>query len=81
MKNPLKNIFDCSFTYAVTPCLFSQEFKRVKDEEGRKEELAVVDRLLEEDLRNNSVWNHRWFVVHSGLGAETLTDEARDLPS
>lgn len=27
------------------------------------EELGEVERLLEEDVRNNSAWNHRWYVV------------------
>ncbi len=45
-------------------------------EEGRKSELAAVEGLLQEDLRNNSVWNHRWFVLHSPLAAgESLSDE------
>ena len=26
-------------------------------------ELAYVNQLLAEDVRNNSAWNHRWFVV------------------
>ncbi|PWN54443.1 protein prenylyltransferase [Violaceomyces palustris] len=26
-------------------------------------ELEYVDRLLDEDIRNNSAWNHRWFVI------------------
>lgn len=28
-------------------------------------ELPYIDSLLAEDIRNNSVWNHRWFVVFS----------------
>lgn len=47
-------------------------------EEGRNFELSVVDGLLQEDLRNNSAWNHRWFVLHSSLGSrETLPEEVR----
>lgn len=47
-------------------------------EEGRKFELSVVDGLLQQDLRNNSAWNHRWFVLHSPLAAaETLSEEVR----
>lgn len=26
-------------------------------------EMEFVDRLLEDDVRNNSVWNHRYYVV------------------
>ena len=33
-------------------------------------ELDFVDRLLMEDLRNNSAWNHRWFVVKSTTGMQ-----------
>ena len=47
-------------------------------EEGQKFELSVVDGLLQEDLRNNSAWNHRWFVLHSSLASgETLPEEVR----
>ena len=28
-----------------------------------QDELGYVDRLLEEDIRNNSAWNQRFFVV------------------
>jgi len=31
-------------------------------------ELDYVDMLLEEDLRNNSAWNQRYFVVASTTG-------------
>lgn len=31
-----------------------------------KEEIDYVDQLLNEDIRNNSAWNQRWFVVHRG---------------
>ncbi|KAF3929026.1 hypothetical protein ABW20_dc0101664 [Dactylellina cionopaga] len=34
------------------------------------EELAMTARLLEEDVRNNSAWNHRYFVVFGKLGTE-----------
>ena len=27
-------------------------------------ELEYVESLLELDVRNNSAWNHRWFVIH-----------------
>lgn len=47
-------------------------------EKGRRLELSTVDRLLEQDLRNNSAWNHRWFVIHSTLGPnESLSNEVR----
>jgi protein farnesyltransferase/geranylgeranyltransferase type-1 subunit alpha len=28
------------------------------------QELKFVDRLLEEDVRNNSAWNQRYFSIH-----------------
>lgn len=31
-------------------------------------EEAYVDQLLQEDVRNNSAWNHRWFVNFSRFG-------------
>lgn len=47
-------------------------------QEGRNSELSVVDALLQQDLRNNSAWNHRWFVMHSPLGPKgLLSDEVR----
>ncbi len=27
--------------------------------------MMFVESLLEADIRNNSAWNHRWFVVHN----------------
>ncbi|CAM9168866.1 unnamed protein product [Hapterophycus canaliculatus] len=51
-------------------------------QDGRNSELSAVDSLLKEDLRNNSAWNHRWFVVHSSLGpGGGLSDEASVLRS
>ncbi|KAI5474636.1 protein farnesyltransferase/geranylgeranyltransferase type-1 subunit alpha [Pseudohyphozyma bogoriensis] len=38
-------------------------------EEVWKGEIEYVDRLLEEDVRNNSAWNHRYFVAFES-GAE-----------
>lgn len=31
-------------------------------------ELEFVDKLLREDLRNNSAWNHRCFVITNTTG-------------
>jgi protein farnesyltransferase/geranylgeranyltransferase type-1 subunit alpha len=28
-------------------------------------ELVWVEQVIEEDIRNNSVWNYRWYIVHS----------------
>ena len=32
------------------------------------EELHYVDRLIQEDLRNNSAWNQRYFIVSNTTG-------------
>lgn len=62
----------------VKNTFFFQEFRMLDTEKGRQLELSTVDRLLEQDLRNNSAWNHRWFVIHSTLGPnESLPDEVR----
>lgn len=28
-------------------------------------EVAFVDKMLDEDVRNNSAWNHRYFIIHT----------------
>jgi protein farnesyltransferase/geranylgeranyltransferase type-1 subunit alpha len=39
-------------------------------------ELAFIDRLLSADVRNNSAWNQRYFVLkHLGLTPETVQRE------
>jgi protein farnesyltransferase/geranylgeranyltransferase type-1 subunit alpha len=45
-------------------------------------ELFFVDRLLKEDLRNNSAWNHRHFVISNTTGMRpSLGDsQPRSLP-
>lgn len=43
--------------------------KRFSQWEG---ELLFVDRLLREDLRNNSAWNHRHFVIRNTTGMRCL---------
>lgn len=41
-----------------------------------KGEFEAVDELLRKDIRNNSAWNHRWFL-NFGRGPEALEDKAR----
>ncbi|GAA5861936.1 hypothetical protein JCM3774_001358 [Rhodotorula dairenensis] len=42
------------------------------------DELAYADKLLQEDLRNNSAWNHRFFVAfESGMGGDCGEREIR----
>ncbi|EJU02475.1 protein prenylyltransferase [Dacryopinax primogenitus] len=36
------------------------------DDEVWREEVAFTDRMLEDDVRNNSVWHHRFFVLFEG---------------
>ena len=47
------------------------------------QELPYIETLLTEDIRNNSAWNHRWFVVFSryadpssGTGADAAAIKA-----
>lgn len=41
------------------------------------DELNYVDQLIAEDMRNNSAWNQRFFVLqHTGLTPEVITREA-----
>lgn len=42
--------------------IFFQEFKLWDNE------LQYVDQLLKEDVRNNSVWNQRYFVISNTTG-------------
>lgn len=78
-----KGVFILGSHFRVGICLYlyflprhDKEFHMLDAEEGRKSELAVVEGLLREDLRNNSAWNHRWFVLHSQLApGEFLSDE------
>ncbi|KAI0035815.1 hypothetical protein K488DRAFT_68134 [Vararia minispora EC-137] len=37
-------------------------------------EVDYVDRLLEEDLRNNSAWHHRFFITFQRAGKDTRED-------
>lgn len=40
------------------------------------DELTYVDRLIAEDIRNNSAWNQRFFVLrHFGFAADVITRE------
>jgi hypothetical protein len=41
---------------------------------GDERELAAVDELLEDDVRNNSAWSHRWLLVF-GVPAGKAEDE------
>ncbi len=40
-------------------------------------EIVDIERLLDEDVRNNSAWNHRWFVVfgRGEVGEEVVERE------
>lgn len=41
-------------------------------------EIAYADKLLQEDLRNNSAWNHRFFIAfESGTGGDCDEREIR----
>jgi protein farnesyltransferase/geranylgeranyltransferase type-1 subunit alpha len=38
-----------------------------------------VDTLIEQDVRNNSAWNQRWFAVHKGHKYPPITIEAASM--
>lgn len=41
-------------------------------------ELEFIDRLIQEDIRNNSAWNQRFFVVKKmGFTPQVIADECR----
>ncbi|KAF2178640.1 farnesyltransferas-like protein [Zopfia rhizophila CBS 207.26] len=42
--------------------------------DGEKE-LKWTEGMIEADVRNNSAWNHRWFVVLGGREGETVSDD------
>jgi protein farnesyltransferase/geranylgeranyltransferase type-1 subunit alpha len=35
-----------------------------------EEELSWTEKMLREDVRNNSAWNHRWYLVFGRDGEE-----------
>ncbi|RYP42376.1 hypothetical protein DL767_000298 [Monosporascus sp. MG133] len=48
------------------------------DEEGGGAELSDLGRLIDEDVRNNSAWSHRFFVVFSDPGRSTPASHATE---
>ncbi|KAF2474885.1 farnesyltransferas-like protein [Lindgomyces ingoldianus] len=38
-------------------------------------ELAWTESMIEEDVRNNSAWNHRWFLVVGGRGGQGVSED------
>ncbi|KZP00556.1 protein prenylyltransferase, partial [Calocera viscosa TUFC12733] len=47
------------------------------DEDVWREEVVFTDRMLEDDVRNNSVWHHRFFVLFEGPCAKQSHDVAQ----
>jgi protein farnesyltransferase/geranylgeranyltransferase type-1 subunit alpha len=41
-------------------------------------ELGYVDELLREDVRNNSAWNHRWYVCFARFGISAHASVAKE---
>jgi len=41
--------------------------------EARDREIKDIEELLEQDVRNNSAWNHRWFVIF-GKSADSFNE-------
>ncbi|RYO76191.1 hypothetical protein DL766_009806 [Monosporascus sp. MC13-8B] len=48
------------------------------DEEGGGAELSDLGRLIDEDVRNNSAWSHRFFIVFSDPGRSTPGSHATE---
>jgi protein farnesyltransferase/geranylgeranyltransferase type-1 subunit alpha len=48
---------------------------RLWEGEAGQNELDWVDSMIYEDVRNNSAWNHRWFVVF-GCAEDAFKNEA-----
>lgn len=43
-----------------------------------EKELAFVDNLISQDMRNNSAWNQRYFVINnSNPNTETILEELK----
>lgn len=47
-----------------------------RDEAVWQAEVDLATMLIQQDVRNNSAWNHRWFVTHRGQLATALSDSA-----
>ena len=41
-------------------------------------ELEFTDAMIKEDLRNNSAWNQRWFIVHNDTNHPITIGAMRD---
>jgi len=51
------------------------EMENVVDEDGTlRSELDETMRFIEEDVRNNSAWNHRFFLVNGQEGSQGVKD-------
>ncbi|CAI6341968.1 unnamed protein product [Periconia digitata] len=48
-----------------------KRFNLFKDDE----ELRWTEGMIDTDVRNNSAWNHRWFLVVAGLDGKPLSEE------
>ena len=42
-------------------------------------ELEETEHLIDEDVRNNSAWNHRWFVVFGRSDGESEDIVSREI--
>jgi len=47
----------------------------LNDETTWKAEIETIDKLLNNDVRNNSAWNQRWFVSHRAQQQQSLSLE------
>lgn len=40
-----------------------------------EEELRWTESMIESDVRNNSAWNHRWFLVVGGRDGQAIGED------
>ncbi|GAA6027443.1 hypothetical protein JCM8097_007866 [Rhodosporidiobolus ruineniae] len=60
-------------SFSAADLVARSEEKKQQVEKVWEGEIAYVEKLLEEDVRNNSAWNHRFFVCfESGMGGKDV---------
>ncbi|KDQ58400.1 hypothetical protein JAAARDRAFT_34190 [Jaapia argillacea MUCL 33604] len=72
-----KNYHTWSYRQWLLSNFFSGGERGKEEEEVWKKEMEWIEQMIEEDVRNNSVWHHRFFVVfQSGI---RVGDEDREV--
>lgn len=69
----------CSFNFTPLFSLFLNRQWIIKEFKLWDNELDYVDKLLEDDVRNNSAWNQRYFVINhtTGFTEDVVKDEIK----